>query len=88
VNLTLGQMELVSNVRRADADWRDAKVRGKTRARQLVEAEIAQLGDERDRRVRQAFEAGIPKSRILTEGLGTSAPISLLSSLARTEAGA
>lgn len=74
----------VRNVRAANKAWRVAKTEALARAKKLAAEEIAAYQHQMDLEVRLAFEAGVPKSQIGKEGMLTSAPKTVLDSLART----
>lgn len=85
MNLTPKQDMHLANVKRADKAWRNAKSEAASRAQILAAEEIDAYASVRDREVRLALEAGVPKLRIGQYGLGTKSPSAVSESLARTE---
>jgi hypothetical protein len=72
--LTPHQQELLERVSRVDGRWRDAKRTAMLEAKRIVQERIDAHAALREQAVWEALEAGIPKSRIGREGLGTSSP--------------
>ncbi len=77
------QDALLAKVHAADEGWRLEKRVAFERHRQLAERDVASSLGIRDAFVRQAFDAGVAKSRI-AKALSTSAPITVEESLKRT----
>lgn len=88
MKLTNEQQMRLDNVTKADLEWRTAKVEMAAIARRYAEEKMGHISYERDRAVRQAVDAGVPK-RALTQrhqGLHTTDPGTLNKALERTEA--
>lgn len=87
MKMTPEQKLRLQNVTAADLAWRKAKADVAEIARKYAEDQIANFSYERDRAVRLAIEAGVPKRQLHSrhQGLHTTAPQAVYDSLARTE---
>jgi hypothetical protein len=84
VRLDAKQDAILNRIRAKNRAWRNAKADAIPRGKALVEAEIADYLFDLDLEVRQGLEAGIPKSRLYQDGLGTKSSSALEESLERT----
>jgi hypothetical protein len=84
VRLDAKQDAILNRIRAKNRAWRNAKADAIPRGKALVEAEIADYLLELDLELRQGLEAGIPKSRLYQDGLGTKSSSALEESLERT----
>lgn len=80
------QRAILTRIRAKRDAWKNAKVDAEQRAKAIVAEELSKYRLAMDLEVRQAVDAGIPKSRIREEGMGTKDSRTLEESLARTEA--
>jgi hypothetical protein len=87
MKLTIDQQMRLDNVTKADLEWRTAKVEMAAIARRYAEEQIAHISYERDRAIRLAIEAGVPKRKLTQrdQGLHTTDPGAVTTSLARTQ---
>jgi hypothetical protein len=76
--------ELIRRVRIADEGWRSAKPDVHARAKLFIADQLSGYLNNRDMRVRDAFEAGISLAKIGREDLGSTNPTIVRDSLART----
>lgn len=87
MKMTHEQQMRLDNVTKADLEWRTAKVEMAAIARRYAEEQIGHIAYERDRAVRLAIEAGVPKRKLTQRehGLHTTDPGTVNDILKRTE---
>jgi hypothetical protein len=84
MKLTPKQEMHLRNVKAANLAWRAVKRDALTRARVIVEREVADHQLAMDREVRLAHEAGVPGTQIYRHGMGTTNAQPFYASLGRT----
>lgn len=86
MKLTPTQEMHLRNVKRANDQWRNAKHDAAERARIIAAQEVESFRSAMDHQIRLAFDSGVPKSQLRVLGMGTTSPLPLDDSLARTAA--
>jgi len=86
MKLTPTQEMYLRNVKRANDQWRNAKQDAAERARIIAAQEVESFRSAMDNQIRLAFDSGVPKSQLRVLGMGTTSPLPLDESLARTAA--